>query len=118
MSFDYSTYCGPAIIVEDGTTGPSCLPTDEIDERLYDARAELRHVDNGKRYILPNRGGYGRNLTPREDNEQAPEILGAAGVAEEVAKFIRDFEDDIDWVKNTFPGSKVSVRWIILMDAR
>lgn len=116
MGFSYSAYFGPAVIIANSQDGPKWIPTEEIEERLYEARTELKSP-NGKRYLLPNRRGYGFNISPREDCSKEPEVVARNAIEARLANFQAAFSKDISWVREKFPNADISIEFVVLMEA-
>ena len=118
MGFSYSVYCGPAIVILDnGEKGPSWYDVSEAtDERLSESRLEIRK-DNEPRYFIPNIGGYGKDIDPRENTDVS--VVEIDKIEKDINKFESEFSADIEKVKSMFPGEgRVAIKWVILSDAR
>tara|TARA_B100001778_G_scaffold330827_1_gene333968 strand:- start:1224 stop:1571 length:348 start_codon:yes stop_codon:yes gene_type:complete len=114
MGFSYSSYFGPAIIVKG--MGRGYFDTEEIDERLYEGRGEFTD-SQGRRFLLPNRGGYAFDVTPRDDCEKEPEVIQPDDIQNKLDRFKADFANDIEWVRKQYPDATLEVQFVLLMDA-
>lgn len=114
MTLSYSAYFGPAIILRG--SGRRYFDSEEISERLYEGRRDFTD-SKGRRFLLPNIGGYAFNVTPREEIKEEPEIIQTDDVQKKLDKFKEDFADDIEWVRKQYPDATLEIEFIFLMDA-
>lgn len=116
MSISYTVHVGPVIIIQDIENDPGCLDMLEVEDRIFEARAEMR--DGNTRYFISDTGMYGISVEPKYDSETPPLIIKRDDIPEEMTDFERDHKKEIEWLRGKFPGARVYCEIMFLMDAR
>lgn len=111
MSLHYSIYYGPTIIIVSNKKISYGLISEITNERLFRARSEFSN--DKSYYIVPNIKGYGISLS-RDNVYDQPIIIGCC--VNNLQKFKKDFEKEIELLRNIFGEDTISIQTMIVQD--
>lgn len=110
MSMDYSVYIGPCIIIK-----PNDLDTDIMEitnETFFQARKEIDPIGCSL-YIIPNRSNIGYHMSEYKAYEK-PCILSCC--VNNLREFEKEFQKEIEILKNIFGEDTISIQTMIVQD--